>query len=321
MTVLFRGVYPILLSVFDAQGDFDERCQRRAIDFLLDAGAHGLVALANASEGYAVSDVERDRIMEVVLDHVRGRVPVIIGISHPSTRVAVERSRAAMHAGANGILSLPPFYGGWLADTAGIYRYFAELSDAVEIPIVVQDHPLSGIAMSPQFMARLAVELENIRYFKIEVPRAPSKIAETLALGGDAIAGIFGGMSGITFLEELDRGACGTMPSSAFPDVFAKVYAYFHSGLRAEAAEIFFKYLPLIRFELHLAGKSVQKELLRLGGIICSANAREPVPPSWDEQTREQFLALLLDSDLLALNYTSSVTVSEDGHGEAKVMR
>jgi 2-keto-3-deoxy-L-arabinonate dehydratase len=306
MTGLFRGVYPILLTVFDEREAWDESCQRKAIDFLLDAGVHGLVTLANASEGYAVSDAERDRIVDVVIDQVRGRVPVIVGVSHPSAKIAAERSRAAGRAGASGILSLPPFYGSWVADTAGVYNYFGSLSATVDLPVIVQDHPLTGMTLPPALLARMALELENVRYFKIEVPRSPTKIAETISLGGDRILGIFGGMGGMTFLEELDRGACGTMPSSALPEAFVRVYEAFVSGNRAQSQELLNRYLPLIKFELHLAGKNMQKELLKMGGIICSAAAREPVPPSFDETTRQQMLELIRQFDLFALKYISS---------------
>lgn len=300
-----RGVYPILTTVFDDVGEFDEEGQRHAIEFLLDARVDGLVTCANASEGYALSDAERERVIQVVIDQVRGRVPVIVGVSHPSTKVAIEKSRAAERAEAQGILSLPPFYGAWAADATGIFNYFASLGASTDLPVIVQDHPLSGIPLSVGLMARIAGELENVRYFKIEVPRAPLKMAELLTLAGERVLGIFGGMSGITFFEELERGACGTMPSSAFPDVFANVYRAYCEGHRDLARERFEHYLPLIRFELHLGGRNFQKELLNLGGIIRSAQVREPAPPSWDESTRREMIEMVQRYDLLALHHSN----------------
>jgi 4-hydroxy-tetrahydrodipicolinate synthase len=235
------------------------------------------------------------------MDQVAGRLPVIVGVSHPSAKVAVERSRAAGRAGAVGVLSLPPFYGQWTSDAAGVFRYFAELDDAAGIAVVVQDHPLSGVPLPPPLLARMANELERARYFKIEVPRSPNKMAELMHLADGRVSGIFGGMGGITFLEELERGASGTMPSSAFPDVFAAIWRAHTGGDALAAREIFHRYLPLIRFELHLAGKDFQKELLKLGGIISSSFTRSAVPPSWDETTRLQMIELVQHFDLLAL--------------------
>jgi dihydrodipicolinate synthase/N-acetylneuraminate lyase len=93
------------------------------------------------------------------------------------------------------------------------------------------------------------------------------------------------------------------MPSSALPEVFVRIWEAFNRGNRARAEEVFNHYLPVIRFELHLAGKNLQKELLKLGGIICSAMVREPVPPSCDERTRQQMLELIRQFDLFALKY------------------
>ena len=160
--------------------------------------------------------------------------------------------------------------------------------------------------MPAPFLARLATELENVRYFKIEVPRAPLKMAELLRLAQERVSGIFGGMGGIMFVEELERGACGTMPSSALPDVFASIYRVFTRGETNAARDLFDRYLPLIRFELQLGGKDFQKELFHLGGIISSAHSRGPVPPSWDETTRQQMRALVSKYDLAALRYAKT---------------
>lgn len=297
----WRGIFPIVPTAFTDEGAFDEAGQRRIVDFLLKAGVQGLVALANASEGYAVSDGERGLIMDAMIDQAGGRAPVIVGVSHPSARVAAERCKQARDAGADGILSLPPFYGQWTTDAAGVMEYFAALSAATELPLVVQDHPLSGIVLPASLLARLAKEVEHARYFKIEVPRAPAKFAEVLALAGERVLGIFGGTHGLLFLEELARGGCGTMPSSATPEVFVAIYAAFAAGEIAQAEAIFNRYLPLIYFENALAGRNLPKELMQMGGIIGSAHVRAPVPPSWDAATRERARRLAKQFDVLAL--------------------
>ncbi len=302
----FHGIFPIAPTAFGDNGEFDEPSQRRIVDFLIDSGVHGIVTLANASEGYAVSDQERETILSVMIDQTHRRVPVIAGVSHPSARVAAERCKAAQDAGADGVLSLPPFYGLWNTDAAGVLAYFKALSAATELPIMVQDHPLSGLPLPPALLARLAKEVEHVRYFKIEVPRAPVKYAEVLALAGDRVLGIFGGMNGLLFLEELARGGCGTMPSSATPEVFVAVYDVFVAGERAKAEQIFNRYLPLIHFENALAGRNLPKELLHMGGIIRSPHVRVPVPASWDDTTRERARIMASEYDLLALRYQSA---------------
>ena len=166
---------------------------------------------------------------------------------------------------------------------------------------MVQDHQISGIPLSPGILARLAKEVEHVRYFKIEVPRAPVKFAELLALAGPRVLGIFGGMHGLLFIEELARGGCGTMPSSATPEIFVAIYKAFVTGDHAGAEEIFNRYLPLIHFESALAGRNLTKELMHMGGIIRSAHVRYPVPPSWDVATHERAIEMAREYDLLAL--------------------
>jgi 4-hydroxy-tetrahydrodipicolinate synthase len=166
---------------------------------------------------------------------------------------------------------------------------------------MVQDHPLSGLPLPAALLAQLVREVEHVRYFKIEVPRAPVKFAEVLAQAGERVLGIFGGMNGLLFIEELARGGAGTMPSSAIPDVFVAVYHAFAAGNRTQAELIFNHYLPLIHFENALAGRNLPKELLHMGGIIRSPHVRIPVPASWDSVTCERARAMAQAYDLLVL--------------------
>src|SRR6201987_1421157 len=96
----YQGVFPVVPTIFDEGGGLDLDGQRRCVDFMIDAGSNGLCILANFSEQFVLSDAERDQIMGVVLDHVAGRVPVIVTTTHFSTRVCVERSLKAQAAGA-----------------------------------------------------------------------------------------------------------------------------------------------------------------------------------------------------------------------------
>jgi 2-keto-3-deoxy-L-arabinonate dehydratase len=166
---------------------------------------------------------------------------------------------------------------------------------------MVQDHPLSGVPLPAALLARLAREVEQVRYFKIETPRAPVKFGATLALAGERVLGIFGGANGLLFIDELACGGCGTMPSGATPEVFVAVYHAFMNGEREKAETLFRHYLPLIYFEHSLGGKNFPKELLQMGGIIRSAAVRPPVPASWDEPTRQRAQAMARQYDLLVL--------------------
>src|SRR5690606_36034899 len=105
----YRGVFPVAPTIFDDSGALDLERQRRCIDFMIDAGSHGLCILANFSEQFSLTDEERERVMGAVLDHVAGRVPVIVTTTHFGTRVCAERSRRAQAAGASLVMIMPPY--------------------------------------------------------------------------------------------------------------------------------------------------------------------------------------------------------------------
>ena len=302
----FWGTFPIVPTTFGEDGELDEASQRAVLDFLIAAGVQGVVVLANASEGFALSDAERDRVARLTIEHVAGRVPVVVTTSHYSSLLAARRSAEAERLGADAVMVLPPFYGGWAPDPDGVFAHFRAVAGAVGVPVVVQDHPVSGVAMPTQFLARLAGELPAVRYFKIETPNAPWKIAQLLRAAEGAVDGVFGGMNGATLMQELDLGACGTMPAASLPDVFARVCRLHREGRRAEAVALYDRHLPLIDFEARLAGRNTTKELLALGGVIALAHVREPGPVRLDETARAALLRLVEGLDLLALRHRTA---------------
>ncbi len=183
----YRGVFPVVPTIFDERGALDLDGQRRAVDFMIDAGSNGLCILANFSEQFVLTDAEREEVMGAVLRHVAGRVPVIVTTTHFATQVCAERSRRAQEAGAAMVMVMPPYHGATIrVPERGIHEFFVRVSDAVRIPIMVQDAPVSGTTLSAPFLARMAREIENVSYFKIEVPQAAAKLRELIELGGAA---------------------------------------------------------------------------------------------------------------------------------------
>src|SRR4051795_9567062 len=190
----YRGVFPVAPTIFDDRGELDLDGQRRCIDFMIDAGSNGLCILANFSEQFVLTDAERDEVMLAVLEHVAGRVPVIVTTTHFGSRICAERSRRAQDAGAAMVMVMPPYHGATfrVGETA-IYEFYKTVSDAISIPIMIQDAPVAGTPLSAAFLARMARELANIAYFKIETPMAAAKLRELIALGGEAIEGPWDG--------------------------------------------------------------------------------------------------------------------------------
>jgi 2-keto-3-deoxy-L-arabinonate dehydratase len=271
----WKGIFPILLTTFDEAGRLDVDSQLRLADYLIESGAHGLGLFGNASEGYTLSGPERLRLMQVILPHVNRRVPVIVSTGHTGTDCAAELGREAEGLGADGLVVLPPYF--VKPDGAGLMRYYAAVSDAVKIPIMVQDAPLlTQVTMPPMLLARMAKEIANVLYVKVEAPPTAPKVSEVREVAGDDLT-LFGGLNGQFLLEELRRGACGTMPGSDLIPEFVLIWNMHQRGDTKAARELFTRILPLIRFELQPAlGVAAMKQNLKQAGVITSATVRHP---------------------------------------------
>jgi len=298
----YSGVFPILPTTFLPDGELDEPSLLRAVDFFIDAGVHGFCILANFSEQWAITGAERERITDLVLQHTAGRVPVIVTASHYSARIAAQRSRRAEAAGASMVMLMPPYHGAHKPDEHGIRDFFHHVADAISIPIMVQDAPISGVTLTPQFLAQLATDIPHLAYFKIEAPGAADKLRELIRLAGDHIEGPFDGEEGITMLPDLDAGARGTMPGGMIPEIHTRIFNLYAQGQRADAMAEFHRALPLINYENKLCGLRATKVLLKEGGIIASDATRPPIGPLTPE-VRAGLLELARMIDPLVLRY------------------
>jgi 2-keto-3-deoxy-L-arabinonate dehydratase len=276
----YAGVFPVAPTPFAVNGDVDLDGQRRVLDCMIDQGVDGICILANYSEQFLLTDEERDMLTELCLSHVAGRVPIIVTTSHFSTRVAAERARKAAQAGASMLMLMPPYHGtGLRADEKGMLEHFAQVAEAGGIPIMVQDAPLSGVALSAAFLVRLAREVPLVRYFKIEVAGAAAKLRGLIDLGGDVIEGPFDGEEAITLMADLDAGATGAMTGGAYPDGIRQIMDPYFAGDREGASAAYERWLPLINYENRQCGLSATKVLMKEGGVIRSDAVRHPLQP------------------------------------------
>jgi dihydrodipicolinate synthase/N-acetylneuraminate lyase len=279
MKPVYRGVFPVAPTTFTDTGDLDLPSQKRCIDFMIDAGSTGICILANFSEQFVLSDDEREVLTRTILEHVNGRVPVIVTTTHFSTRVCALRSRLAQDLGAAMVMVMPPYHGATLrVPEEKTYEFFAALSSALAIPIMVQDAPISGVTLSAPFLARMAREIENLSYFKIETPGAASKLRELIRLGGDAVVGPWDGEEAITLLPDLDAGATGAMTGGGYPDGIRKIIDPYFAGRREEAVAEYQRWLPLINHENRQCGLLAAKALMKEGGVIECDAPRHPFP-------------------------------------------
>jgi dihydrodipicolinate synthase/N-acetylneuraminate lyase len=294
---------PIAPTPFTESGEVDFDGQRRVLDCMIDQGVDAICLLANFSEQFLLTDDERDRLTELGLTHVGGRVPVIVTCSHFCTRIAAERGRRAAALGASMLMLMPPYHGVSLrASEDATLAHFAEVADAARIPLMVQDAPLSGVQLSVPFLVRLAKNVPLANSFKVEVTGAANKLRALIAAGGDAIAGPFDGEESVTLMADLDAGALGTMPSALLPDLIKVVVTHYFAGRRAEASAAYARILPLINFENRQCGLRACKTVMKEGGVITSDAVRHPLE-ALDPATRISLLELAADVNPLALRW------------------
>jgi 4-hydroxy-tetrahydrodipicolinate synthase len=289
-----QGVLPIALTPFtDAQAVDFAGVDALTEDYL-GSGAYGLVALGIMGEAHKLTDAERTAVATRYVAAVDGRVPVVVGCSAPATRVVVERAREAEALGAAAVMVAPPNN---LKNLDLVFGHYGEVAEAVSVPVVVQDEPVNtGVVMPAGFISRMVDEIPNCRYVKLEEAPTTVKISALIdgIQNGEKRSGIFGGLGGMYFYEELARGAAGIMTGFAYQEILVRVYELFRAGREGDAREHFFRYLPLIRYEAQLGvgGVGIRKEVFRMRGIVGSSRARSPVPPL-DSRTLRELEGLL----------------------------
>ena len=248
------------------------------VDFMIDAGSNGICILANFSEQFVLTDAEREQVMDAVLRHVGGRVPVIVTTTHFSSSICAARSRQAQEAGAAMVMIMPPYHGAtFRVPEKGIFDFYRVVSDAIDIPIMLQDAPVAGTPLSVDLLARMAREIRHISYFKIEVPMAAAKLRDLIAAGGDSIEGPWDGEEAITLMADLDAGATGAMTGGGYPDGIRQIVDPFLAGQREKAAAAYARWLPLINYENRQCGLQACKILMKEGGVIRSEAVRHPL--------------------------------------------
>ena len=272
---VMQGIFPILLTPFDDDGRIDEESLRSEVEFNLAAGVHGL-GLALGSEFLKMSEEERQRVTKVVVDQVRGRVPVVVNTGAQSSVVAALYSRQAEELGASAVMCMPPSMG---VSGTEMRSYFKAISDAVRVPVWIQD--TTYVVVPAGVIRQIAEESERVRYAKIESAPNPLKVQEAVQQAGHLIT-VFGGSAGTYFVEELARGGVGTMPWPSTPEVFVKIWSRWQAGDKDGARDTFEReLLPILRVSSTgvRLGHTINKEILKRRGIIKSAHVRAPSDP------------------------------------------
>jgi 2-keto-3-deoxy-L-arabinonate dehydratase len=289
------GLVPLLATPFTDDGALDVPSLRRLVEFQLGCGVDGLAVFGMASEGFALTVAERRRILHEVTTVAAGAVPVVAGVNATSLATAREQAEDAVAGGAVSLMVLPPYLAkpspGQLVD------FYGPLGETCDAELMVQDAPgVTGVSMPATLIHDLS-KLDGVTSVKVEAQPTAPKIASVLDGVPDGFA-VLGGQNAFFLLEELSRGAVGTMPAGEFADRLRLVLDAYSAGDRAAARTEFDRLLPLIRFGMQPGiAWAVHKEVLVRRGVIAGAAVRLPAAPL-DRGSRADLHELL---DVLAL--------------------
>ncbi len=276
MLTKLSGVYTVLPTPFDENGAIDRESLTRVIDLFLADGVSGFTALGVTSEAARLTDAERQGVLETTMASVDGRVPVIVGATGSGLDTCLGYCAAAKEAGAAGVMVSPPRMP--KLNSAYVHRHFAAIADKFDFSIVIQDYPpISGYHMEASLLVDICRKIPSARTIKLEDAPTPYKTARIRELEDGLGIDIFGGLGGGYLLEELLAGATGAMTGFAYPKLLVEIVSKWNSGRKDEAADFFYRHVPLMRFEFQEGiGMAIRKEMLRRRGALKHAGIRQP---------------------------------------------
>lgn len=287
---VIRGVYAIPPTPFDQTGALDEESLRKVVSFCVTSGAHGVVTPVNASEFTTLMDGERRRVVEVAVEVIAGRVPLVVGVTGTSVEHAVALADHARRTGASAVIAMPPFP--YTAEPARIVDYYTAIAKAAQLPVWVQNHiPPVGTPMGVSTLLAL-LDIDGVQYIKEECKHAGHLMTDIRVHANGKLAGFMGGRAGRHLLNEFRRGSDGTMPACEIVDLHVALWGTLDSGNLSRARDLYEAMLPLLTMEDEY-GVAVYKEVLRQRGIIRSAFVRQPGIRALDRVDLEELDAIL----------------------------
>jgi 4-hydroxy-tetrahydrodipicolinate synthase len=285
------GVFPVVPTPFTPAGAPDEAALLRLADWALDCGVDGLVFPGMASEVETLTPEERSALVAALGRRIGGRVPFIVGASDPDPARAAARAREGREAGASAAMVMAPH--GLGQDIGKHVAFFAAVAEGAGLPIMLQNAPAPmGAGLAPASVAAIATSVPGVRFVKEETLPCGQNVTRIMDAACGAIDAVFGGAGARYVIDELARGAAGTMPALEIADVHVRMVRAFEAGDVAEARRLYNVTLPLLAFQMVFRVRAT-KEVLRRRGLLMHAGARAagPVPDAQDLRELRDLLA------------------------------
>lgn len=296
-----KGIVPSLHTITTSEGDLSEEDIRAQVRFNVECGVHGLAVGLGAGEFYKFSDEERKRLFKIVVDEANGKVPVLAGAWHTGTEPALMLAKYAKDIGADGLVLIPPFFKK-VESTLYLYKHFSIIAAKVDLPIMIQDNEDTfGVHICASLCKKLAEENPNIYLVKVEGAGTLEKMKQIKELLQDKMI-IFGGSAAKLFYEEMAVGARGNIPDACLPDLLVEVFNKYEKGDIEGSKKVYSRFKRWVDFlSLHpLQSAEIEKETLRLRGVIRSSHTRGPMVPL-DEKDKLELRTILYEIGLIKL--------------------
>lgn len=278
----WRGSFAIPMTPFDEHDRIAEDVLRAEIEFCVQAGARGLVTPVMVSEFFYLSEDERRLMMRVPVEQVAGRIPVVANCAAVNAPLAVSYARYAEEVGADAVIAMPPYI--HRPDWERIRAYFQAISDAVSIPVWIQNAGL--VALSADQVVALCTEIEHVSWVKEEVSPSTHSIGALIQKSCPAIEGVMGGSGGRYMITEWERGSKGVVHACEICDVIQDIWGLLEAGREGAARDLFERALPAIDLE-GLMGMAFAKEIMVRRGIFKDHRMRLTSRPLDESDLRE----------------------------------
>ena len=288
----FQGIFPIMQTPYREDDKIDLDVLMKEVNFIIEAGGHGLCWPQLASEFYVLTDDERMKTAELIVREARGRIPVIIGVQTTNYwKASLKFAKHAASIGADGIISLPPYQSKPTVNV--VAEYYRTLARTISLPIFIQNSgDTYGPAMPIDMMVSIAREYPTVAYIKEEAKPVLDRIAELAKEGKGVIKGVFSGAGGANLLNEMKKGSNGSCPGTAFIDIFAEIFNNNLAGDKKLARKMFETLLPILKYK-KISWLLKEKELLRWRGIFKNTRCRvAPYELTLDKEVEKELEAL-----------------------------
>jgi 4-hydroxy-tetrahydrodipicolinate synthase len=285
----FKGAFTALVTPF-SNGQLDEDAYRKLIEWQIQSGINGVVPCGTTGESATMSHDEHKRVIRICVDQVKGRVPVLAGAGSNNTAEAVELTRFAKEAGADGALLITPYYN--KPTQEGLYQHFKRIASEVSMPFIVYNVPgRTSVNLLPATVARLNKDIPDVIGIK-EATGDLNQVSQVLEYCGPDFQVLSG--DDFTVLPLLSVGGCGVISvvSNILPDKMSGLCTAWFKGDLAKARELHFFLASFARMMFIETNPIPAKTALSLMGRI-KLEMRLPLTPlsPANAETLQKFLA------------------------------